>query len=253
MSSFPNLLALSTISNLSTLKAMTIEASKQLHKRTGRKQIAVLIQEYIRPLRDNELERQGCAHIFYYRYYESYYYLSTIAIRYYLSTKYNIVVKGIDRQITAISNKRLDSLYIKARILKKELESKVFKEVLENPVINKALILLIILYNLSFRAIKQLALYALLKAANPAINREVISSYLEIKKKIYALQAISKDAVRKRLQLALLKIYFTLNIQTLLNKILLLGIYAYFIDRETQALLKALIGLQLVLSYSRDK
>ena len=66
---------------------------------------------------------------------------------------------------------------------------------LKKPVINEALVLLIVLHNLSFRAVEWPELHALLKAANLAVGSEVISSHLEIKKKIYASWACSKDTV----------------------------------------------------------
>ena len=65
------------------------------------------------------------------------------------------------------------------------MEKEILKKVLDKQLINEALVLLIVLRNLSFRAIEWPELHALLKAVNPMTDQEIISSHSEVNKKIH--------------------------------------------------------------------
>ncbi len=141
---------------------------------------------------------------------------------------------------------------MKAGVQRKELEKEILKKVLDKQLINEALVSLIVLRNLPFRAVEWPELHALLKAVNPMTDQEIISSHSEVNKKIHISWIASQDVVRKKLQSALSKIHLSLDVWTSLNKILFLGICTHFVDHDSQQLLKALIGLRPLLTHGGD-
>ncbi|KAN0078514.1 hypothetical protein V8E54_005027 [Elaphomyces granulatus] len=92
------------------------------------------------------------------------------------------------RKITAPSNKKLADLCKKYNISKEAIRTEVLKAVLDRRVLSEALVDLIVSNNLPFRAVEWPAIHhTLLKACNPAIDREVISSHSEVSTKIHSL------------------------------------------------------------------
>ena len=154
------------------------------------------------------------------------------------------------RKITAPSNKKLADLCKKYNIPEETIRTEVLKAVLDKRVISEALVDLIVSNNLPFRAVEWPAIHTLLKACNPAIDREVISSHSEVSTKIHSLFDSSKDILRKRLQLAMSKIHFSLDLWTSPNKNLFLAACAHFVDSNSQTLRKALLGLRPVISHA---
>ena len=129
------------------------------------------------------------------------------------------------------------------------MQREVLKSVLDERAITEALVSMIPSRNLLFRAAEWSELHALMKTANPALDREMISSHSTVAKKIWESWGFSKDLVRKRLRSAMSKIHFSVDIWTSLNKKQFLGICVHFVDRETQRLLKALIGLRPMITH----
>jgi hypothetical protein len=93
------------------------------------------------------------------------------------------------------------------------------------------------------------ALHTLLKAANPALGSELISSHSEVSNRIHTLFTFSKDLIRRRLQSAVSNVHFSLDLWTSPNKISFLGICAHFVDAEARKLRKALVGLKPVITH----
>src|SRR5438034_5806712 len=83
-------------------------------------------------------------------------------------------------------------------------------------------------------------------------DQEIISSHSEVNKKIHISWIASQDIVHKKLQSALSKIHLSLDIWTLPNKILFLGICTHFVDHDSQQLLKTLIRLRPLLIHGGD-
>jgi hypothetical protein len=134
-------------------------------------------------------------------------------------------------------------------ISEEEVQREVLKSVLDERAITEALVSMISSRNLPFRAAEWSELHALMKTANPALDREMISSHSTVAKKIWESWGFSKDLVRKRLRSAMSKIHFSVDIWTSPNKKQFLGICVHFVDRETQRLLKALIGLRPMITH----
>jgi len=231
----------------------TASPSSQQLSRTS-KRTAASTWEHARLPQGDEPEREGRLRIFYCKYCPSYQCKSTTAARHHLTSKHDITFEaGVgDRQIKALSIKKLDQIYDKAGLVKKEFKDEVLKDVLNKRLFDEALVALVVKRNLSFRAVEWPELHALLKVANPTIDREVISSHSTMAKMIHASWASSKDLVRQRLQASLSKIHFSADIWESPNRISFLGICVRFVDRESQKLSNALIGLRPVLSHRAD-
>jgi hAT family C-terminal dimerisation region len=224
----------------------------------SRKITATSTWEHSRPPKDGEPKRRNGALIFYCKHNVKdkptikcqYNVTGTTSIRRHLRVDHDIIVEAGERKITAPSNKKLADLCKKYNISEEVIRTEVLKAVLDKRVLNEALVDLIVSNNLPFRAVEWPQIHTLLKAANPAIDREVISSHSEVSTKIHSLFDFSKGVVRKRLQLALSKIHFSLDLWTSPNKNLFLAICAHFVDSNSQTLRKSLLGLRPVISHA---
>jgi len=190
----------------------------------------------------------GKSDIFYCKYCD-YNVTGTTSIRYHLLKKHDISIEPEGRKIVAPSNKKLADLCKKYNISEEDVKTEVLKAVLDKQVIREALVSLIVLHNLPFRAVEWPAIHTLLKAVNPAIDEEIISSHSEVSTRIHTLFLSSKDLVRKRLQLAMSKIHFSLDLWTSPNKNQFLAICAHFVDPNGKKLQKALLGLRTVITH----
>jgi len=121
--------------------------------------------------------------------------------------------------------------------------------VINTKVLQQALATFIITNDLSLRTIKSPSLHALLKAANPALNQEAISSHRAILTHISALFLSYKDTMMKMLQSVILKIHLSIDIWKSLNKLHFLGICAHFIN-YTSTLRRLLVGLPRVYNHT---
>ena len=80
-----------------------------------------------------------------------------------------------------------------------EIEHDILKNAINTKVLQQALATFIVSNNLSLRMIQSPSLHAFLKAANPALNQEAISSHQVISTHIIALFLSYKDTVMKML------------------------------------------------------
>ncbi len=130
-----------------------------------------------------------------------------------------------------------------------EIKHNILKNAINTKVLQQALATFIISNDLSLQTIQSPSLHTLLKAANPALDQEAISSYQVISTHITALFLSYKDTVMKMLQSAILKIHLSINIWKSLNKLHFLGICAHFIN-YTSTLRRLLVGLPRVYNHT---
>lgn len=211
--------------------------------------------EHARDPRDGEPTRDGKALIFYCKYCLEYRCKSTTSARNHLQSIHKIAIVTKKRPIKALSDQAIDEIYLDTGIMKSisAEQCDIFKAILDKQLISEAIVRLIIKHDLSFRTVEWPAFYALLKIVNPAIDTEVISSHRSISDAVRNSWLTSKDLLRKRLQSSLSKIHFAADIWTSPNRHLFLGICVHFVDRETQQLTRALIGLRPILSHRGDE
>jgi len=120
--------------------------------------------------------------------------------------------------------------------------------VLDKESISKALISMIVEYDLPFRFVEKDIFHQFYQTLNLQIirTRDIISSHSTVKTLITNKWVIEKDIVKKRLQSTLSTIHISIDIWTVPNRIYFLGLYIHFVDFETESLSKALIGIPTV-------
>ncbi|KAK3338666.1 hypothetical protein B0T25DRAFT_512377, partial [Lasiosphaeria hispida] len=96
-----------------------------------------------------------------------------------------------------------------------------------------ALLSLIILYNLPFWPVKSNKFHNFYKALNPEAAN-LISSHSTLRLQIAKSWVIHKDTIRKKLQSAISTIYFSLDIWTLPNQKLFLGVCIQFVEYDRE-------------------
>jgi hypothetical protein len=133
-----------------------------------------------------------------------------------------------------------------------EIDARVFLRQLDPDVVNEALVSLIVVRNLPFRAVEWPELHAFCQVLNPQSKDVVTTAHSQVAKKIKESWNSHKDTVRRILQSAVSNIHLSLDIWTSPNKHLLLGIVAHCVDHLQEKHIKALIGLPKVEGHSGD-
>jgi hypothetical protein len=210
-------------------------------------------KDHSRPPRADEPTHKGKNRMLYCKYCASYGAQNTSNFKQHLFSKHGIVL-GASRAVDSLSSLTLQNIYNQASVTSQnsELDTQILKKALNKEVITEAIITLIVVHSLSFRLVESSEFHALCKALNPTASNEIISSHSGIKNQIEKSWLSHKDLVRKRLQSSLSTIHISLDVWTSPNRKLFLGICAQFVDRETERLSKALIGLPSISSHHAD-
>jgi hypothetical protein len=116
----------------------------------------------------------------------------------------------------------------------------------------KALVSLIVSNNLSYSLVESSDFHVFCQVLNPKASNIVLQAHSTVRKKIFEAFSNYKDIVQKKLQSALTYIYLSIDIWTVPNKLLFLGITADFVDCKDKKYTKALIVLPEVVGYSRE-
>src|SRR5438552_3473727 len=187
--------------------------------------------------------------IFYCRYCQNLTYKceSTSAACYYLQHCHGIEIEVEDVQIKKRRNQRLEDAFqkageVSAMKLKKQHEE-VLRKVLNQKVINEALVQLIAVRNLPYNCMTWPELHALLMTVNYMVEDVLRSSAAEVPKLMKSSYMTHKNILQKKLQSAISKIHLTADVWTSPNRKSFLGICAHFVDGETKKLCQALLAL----------
>src|SRR6266480_6141031 len=190
MSSLVNTLDTSSLldSNCDITPELGTEASTTTTTKSSsvrRRKPTSTVWEQSRAPKDGEPVRERGAKAWYYKYCTDtpYRALSTTTARNHLKAKHKITTEQQDRLIKSTSNQLLDDILKRSRISKgdqEEIERTILKDAVNTKVLQQALSIFIITNDLSLRIIESPSLHALLKAANPVLNKEVISSHTAI-------------------------------------------------------------------------
>ena len=126
----------------------------------------------------------------------------------------------------------LHQLYIKADSLgqTEELNTQVLQKILNQDIINEALVSLIVVRNLSFCFVEWPEFHAFCQVLNPKSADYLITAHSTVPKLIERSWQAQKDIVRTKLQSALSSIHISLDIWTSPNWLLLLRICAHFVN-----------------------
>jgi hypothetical protein len=200
------------------------------------------------PLRDSQNRR------LYYCSLCSYHGSSTTNIRYHLQSKHKIQSDEPIPRTKATAIAQLQALWKQASINNQsaEFDSLILKSVLNKEVLTQALINLIIVRNLPFRAVEWPEFHTFCQALNPESGSFITTAHSEVSKAISRSFQLQKDIVRKRVQSALTKIHLSVDIWTSPNRYRLLAICSHFIDSQEKRM-KSLLALHTVANNSGEE
>jgi len=164
----------------------------------------------------------------------------------------------VDKDLNQVQSATLDKLqqlYIQANALgqAEKINTQALQRVLNQDIIDKALVSLIVGENLSFWIIESPRFHAFCQVLNPESRDYIITSHSTVPKRINESWQAQKDIVRKIIQSAASSIHLSLDIWTSPNRYLLLRICAYFVEQSQEKLLKALLALPVVANHSREE
>jgi hypothetical protein len=237
-------------------EATSTTTSATKSKSRGRKQTSI-VWEHSREPQNGEQVRENGIRAWYCKYCTDIPYrtFSTSSARNHLKTKHEVTIDRQERAIKATSDQLLDDIFRRSRISKsdqEEIEHKALKNAINTEVLRHALAILIVTEDLSLRIVESPSLHALLKAANPVLDREILSSHGAIVNHISTLFLSHKDTVMKMLQSAISTIHLSCDIWKSPNRLLFLGICAHFVDHGS-TLRRLLIGLPRVYNHSSQE
>jgi hypothetical protein len=176
-------------------------------------------------------------------------------MRNHLKSKHQISIEAIPGIIQQTTINQLQRLYAKAESLgqTQQIDIQAFRKILNQDIIDEALVSLIVLRNLPFSLVEWPEFHTLCQVLNPESDRYIVTAHSTVPRKIEQLWQVQKDIVRKKLQSALSSIHLSLDIWTSPNRLLFLGICAHFVEQSQEKLSKALLALCTVTNHSGDE
>jgi len=176
-------------------------------------------------------------------------------MRKHLKGKHNIDVETSVSQVQVAALEQLEQLYLRAKSLgqAENIDDQVFKNQLNQDIVNEALISLIVVRNLPFRMVEWPEFHALCQVLNPKSESFITTAHSQIGRKIKEAWHIHKDTVRKKVQSALSSIHLSVDIWTSPNRHLLLAVTADFVDYTEEKHMNTLLALRVVKGHSGEE
>jgi hypothetical protein len=176
-------------------------------------------------------------------------------MRNHLKSKHQIVIQPTPSALQQTVVHQLQQLYIRAESLgeTQNIDTKVFERILNQDVLDEALVSLIVSRNIPFSIVEWPEFHAICRLLNPQSVDYIITAHTSVPKKIKLSWQAQKDVVRKKLQSASSSVHLSLDIWTSPNRLLFLGICAHFVERGQERLSKGLLALQIVGNHSGDE
>ena len=176
-------------------------------------------------------------------------------MRKYLKGQHKIDVEVSVGCIQSTTLQQLEQLYsqVQSSGQIEYIDSQVFKNHLDQNVINEALISLIVVRNLPLRMVEQSEFHTLCQVLNPKSDSYITTAHSQIRQKIKEAWQIHKDTICKKLQPALSSIHLLVDIWTSPNRHLLLVVTADFVDYNEEKLVKALLALCIIKGHSGEE
>lgn len=211
------------------------------------------VHEYTRKPNENEPKKDVKGRTIHYCSKCTYFALSTTNVRNHLKSKHEIIVSVSDSSTKVAACGKLKQLYDEASAQNDttEFDSHVLKKILNKDVIEQALLNLIVVHNLSFRAVQWPELHTLCQALNPESRKYIPASHTTVAGLVENSFQSQMDIVRKKLQSALTNIHLAVDIWTSPNNHLFLAICGHFIDDQEERK-KALLALRTVAGHGGE-
>ena len=156
----------------------------------------------------------------------------TTNMRKHLLSKHQIDIERDLGLIQAATIQQLEQLYLRAESSGQtaDIDTQVFWKHLNQDAIDEALVSLIVVRNLPFQMVRWPKFHTFCQVLNPESSNYITTAHSQVTKKIEQSWNYHKDVVQRKLQSAISSIHLSLDIWTSLNRLLLLGIIAHFVD-----------------------
>jgi hypothetical protein len=233
---------------INSFESLEISSTQTSRKNTSS------IHQYCRKPLEEEPVRDNQNRKLYYCSLCSYSGNSTTNIRYHLQSKHDILSDRAIPRTKATAALQLQQLWKQASVDNQsaEFNSLILKSVLHKEVLNQALINLIVVRNLPFRAVEWPELHAFCQALNPESASYITTAHSAVSKSISQSFQTQKDIVRRKVQSAITNIHLSVDIWTSPNRHLLLAICSHFVDSQERCT-KSLLALRTVANHSGEE
>ena len=242
------------LADLSILFFLSTQESSNIASKQSRKHTILITWNHTHSSHNLKSEYKKKNQIFYCKYCKNSLYKcqNNLSFQNHFLKKHDINIQSESCQIQVFSLLKLQNLYNKTAHSSQiqEFDVQILKKMLNKKIINEILILLVVVWSLFFCLIEWLKFHVFCKAFNFQIDCEIISSHFILSKKIQILWLTHKDIVWKKLQSALSRIHFFLDIWISSNKILFLEICSHFVEYEKEKLFKTFLKFHSVMSHS---
>jgi len=185
-------------------------------------------------------------------------YSSTVSTnqRLHLQSAHNIIIEE-EQELSTLHSKvieQIQQLYLQVESSgpTTEIDTLIFQRYLNRPVINEALISLIVLHDLPFRLVQWPEFHTLCRVLNPESGPFLTTAHSYIRVKLEESWINAKDLLRRKLQSAISSIHLSLDIWTSPQGYLLLGVVAHFVELQDENYVKALLALRVVAGHSGE-
>jgi hypothetical protein len=234
--------------SLDSFESLEISSTQGSRKNTSS------IHQYCRKPSEDEPERDEQNRKLYYCALCSYNAPITTNMRYHFQSKHQIEADKPIPRTKATAASQLRELWKQASIDNQanEIGSLVLKGVLNQQVLNQALVNLIVVRNLSFRIVESPEFHAFCQALNPESVNYITTAHSAVSKSIQESFQSQKDIVRKEVQSALTDIHLSIDVWTSPNNHLLLAICAHFLDSKERRV-KALLALRTIANHGGEE
>lgn len=235
----------------------SVETESNSNSNRGKTSTGSMTWAHTRPAREDEVQFHKKAPIKYCIHCTDSPYGTSVTtnMRNHLKSKHQISIQSAPSALQQTVLHQLQQLYIKAQSLgqTQNIDTKVFQRILNQDVIDEALVALIVTRNIPFSLVEWPEFHALCRVLNPESEDYIITAHTSVPKRIEQSWQAQKDIVRKKLQSASSSIHLSLDIWTSPNRILFLGICAHFVEQSQERLCKGLLALRTVGNHSGDE
>ncbi len=167
---------------------------------------------------------------------------------------HQIDIEASVNQVQMTALEQLEQLYLWVKLSDQieAIDAQVFEKQLDQDIINEALILLIVVWNVSFQIIEWSEFHAFYQILNSQSDHFITTAHSQIRWKMRDLWQTHKNTVQKKLQSALFSIHLSVDIWTSSNQLLLLAVTADFVDYTEKKYMKILLALHIVKDHNEE-
>jgi hypothetical protein len=174
--------------------------------------------------------------------------------RKHLERRHYIESKPKESAIQVIALQELNNIFVSTgNRTTEDLQTAVFKTILDKEVIQKALVYLIVRHRLPLSLVEWPAFHTFLGTLNPHAIGVIPTSHNTIRAHILNLWKEDKVILTNHLRTASSKINISVDVWTSTNNLLFLGIVAHFVRQNDKQLSKALLGLRTIGGHSGEE